>query len=294
MRSVKGVLYLVLAGVMCSIGGVCIRLTAWQPLAVNGGRGLVAACVTGLFLLYLRHRLTINASVVMGAVSLALTMNLYVLSVRLTTAANAILLMYTSPFFVMLYLWIFYKKRPTVRGGIAAMLVLGGLALLVAGSANTGGSLLGDALGLASGAAYAGVFLVNAGADGDAFSSCFFGQLLAGIIGLPALLCERDFSLQPIVCILLLGVVQLGISYIFMAKGVCLSSPFTASLVTCIEPVLSPVWVALLCGETMAGTALIGGALVLCSVVLGSLPPKVGKARKQKLQHNAQNANSNL
>ena len=40
-----------------------------------------------------------------------------------------------------------------------------------------------------------------------------------------------------------------------------------ASLVTTIEPILTPVWVALAYGEQLSGFALAGAVLVLCSVV---------------------------
>ena len=52
-----------------------------------------------------------------------------------------------------------------------------------------------------------------------------------------------------------------------MAKGLAATPPVTASLVTAIEPLLTPVWVMLVYGEGMSSFALAGAALVLCSVV---------------------------
>ncbi|MEG2659845.1 MAG: DMT family transporter [Oscillospiraceae bacterium] len=264
---------LVAAALMCSIGGVCVRMISWQPLAINGARGLIAACVTAAFMAFTHHKLRINRQIISCAVALALTMYLYVLSLKLTTAANAILLMYTSPVFVMLYMWIFLHIRPTAQSVISVVTVLCGMMLLLAdGMAR--GNIYGDILGVLSGCAYAGVFLVNTGKDGDAFSSYFLGQLLAGLIGMPFVFAVTDWQSGTLICIALLGVFQLGISYILMAKGIMHTPPFTASLITSIEPVLSPIWVMLFCGESMSKISIFGGALVICSIIYGSKPHK--------------------
>ena len=122
-------------------------------------------------------------------------------------------------------------------------------------------------LGLGSGVAYAGVFLVNTEPEGDAMASYFLGQVAGALIGLPFLSGETDFSFVPMVCIFALGVFQLGLSYVLIARGIATTPPMTASLVTAIEPILTPVWVALAYGERLSGFSLAGAVLVLCSVV---------------------------
>ncbi len=111
------------------------------------------------------------------------------------------------------------------------------------------------------------MFLVNTEPDGDAWSAYFFGQAAGALTGLPFLFAETDFSLVPVACVLALGIFQLGLSYVLMAKGLACTPPVTASLVTAIEPLLTPVWVWLIYGEGLSGFALAGAALVLCSVV---------------------------
>ena len=266
MKQKNGVWLLVTAAVLCSIGGVCIRGIPWTPLSINGARNAIAACVTAVSLVRRRHRLRWNSAVACGALSLALTTNLYVFSTKLAGAANAILLMYTAPIFVLLYLWLAKGQRPPRAAVAACALVFAGIGCFVADGL-AAGTLLGNALGLASGVSYAGVFLVNTEPDGDAQSAYFFGQLAGALLGLPFLLFETDFSPVPVACVLALGVFQLGLSYVLMAKGLASTPPVTASLVTAIEPLLTPVWVMLAWGEGLSGFALAGAALVLCSVV---------------------------
>lgn len=97
---------------MFSISGVCVKLIPWSPLAINGARGAVGALVMGLWFVGAKHRFRLNGAVLTGALALCLTNILYVFSTKLTTAANAILLQYTSPIFVVLLLWLGFGKRP--------------------------------------------------------------------------------------------------------------------------------------------------------------------------------------
>lgn len=268
-RQKNGAAYLVAAATLCSIGGVCIKFIPWTPLAINGARCAIAACVTAFAMYQRKHAPRFNLTILRGALGLALTTILYVFSTKLTTAAAAILLMYTAPAWVLGYLWIFRGRKPGAASLIACVGVMAGTALFVAdGLAAGGGSLLGNVLGLASGITYAGVFLVNADPEGDASSSYFFGQLIAACVGIPFLWGESDFSAVPLLCVGLLGVFQLGLSYLFMARGVARTSPATASILTCLEPLLCPVWVFFIYGETLSATAFAGAGVVLCSIVL--------------------------
>lgn len=169
-------------------------------------------------------------------------------------------------YFVLLYLWLAKGQKPPRAAVAACVLVFAGIGCFVADGL-AAGTLLGNALGLGSGVAYAGVFLVNTEPEGDAMSSYFLGQVAGALIGLPFLSGETDFSFVPMVCIFALGVFQLGLSYVLIARGIATTPPMTASLVTAIEPILTPVWVALAYGERLSGFSLAGAVLVLCSVV---------------------------
>ncbi|MEI3014920.1 MAG: hypothetical protein V8T36_09545 [Ruthenibacterium lactatiformans] len=49
MKQKNGAWLLALAAMLCSIGGVCIKGVPWTPLAINGARNAIAACITGAF-----------------------------------------------------------------------------------------------------------------------------------------------------------------------------------------------------------------------------------------------------
>ena len=56
-------------------------------------------------------------------------------------------------------------------------------------------------------------------------SSYFLGQVAGALIGLPFLSGETDFSFVPMVCIFALGVFQLGLSYVLIARGIATTPP---------------------------------------------------------------------
>ena len=68
--------------------------------------------------------------------------------------------------------------------------------------------------------------------------------------------------------VLLLGVVQFGLSYVFLSRGLDAVSPVTASLTSTIEPILNPILVAVFYGETIGATAVIGALLVVGSATV--------------------------
>ncbi|MGH7828822.1 MAG: EamA family transporter, partial [Candidatus Binatia bacterium] len=62
--------------------------------------------------------------------------------------------------------------------------------------------------------------------------------------------------------------VQLGIPYFLFSKGLERVSLQEASLIVLIEPVLNPIWVALVVGEVPGVATLAGGGIILLSLLL--------------------------
>ena len=67
---------------------------------------------------------------------------------------------------------------------------------------------------------------------------------------------------------LVLGVLQLGLSYALYAEAIKHVTALEAMLIPMIEPILNPVWVMLALGERPGPWAIVGGALVLGAVLV--------------------------
>ncbi|MGM9607778.1 MAG: DMT family transporter [Oscillospiraceae bacterium] len=262
----KGTLCVFLAAVLYSIGGLCMKVIPWSGMAINGGRTAIALVVIGGYLILVKHPLRFNRWVLLGAICVFSCNALFAVANKLTTAANAIVLQFTAPIFVLLFSLLFFRSKPTKLDLAACAVVFGGIVFFFADSLSVGGGR-GNVLALLSGVTYAGVFLMNEMPDSDAISSVFWGDVLSAVTGLPFLLQETDFSVVPLVSLVILGVFQVGMAYILLTIGLKTTPPVTASLVSGIEPVLNPILVAVFYGETMGTFALVGAAVVICGVV---------------------------
>ena len=130
------------------------------------------------------------------------------------------------------------------------------------------GNLTGNIVAILSGICYAGVFMMNTGKDADAISSCFLGQLTAGLVMTPLCFGETDFSLPTLAAIVALGVVQVGGAYILFSIGIQRTPAVTASLITGMEPIMNPLLVAAFYGEKVSALAVTGAIIVVCSILV--------------------------
>jgi drug/metabolite transporter (DMT)-like permease len=262
---------LLLAALCWSLAGVLFKFVPWPPLAAAGGRGLIAA----VFLLLVRGRalrFTWSPLQLGTAVAYAGCTVLFAAANKLTTAANAILLQYTAPVWIALFGSWFLGERATRAdwGTIAA--VFGGMALFFFDDLRMAG-VAGNLVALASGVAFASMtLLLRKQKDTSAVESIFLGNLMAGAVGLPFIIQSGPLpDARSWVALGLLGVVQLGVSYLLYSRAIRHVTALEAVLIPVIEPILNPVWVLLTIGERPGPLSLVGGAIVLTAVTLRTL-----------------------
>ena len=262
----RAVLFVFLASVCFSTGGLFIKLVPWSALAINGARNLIGAAVIGIYLLVTRRRIIVNRRVLIGALSMIGVTTLFAIANKLTTAANTIVLQFTAPVFVILFMALLYRQKPGRVDLITCFLVLLGVILFFVDGIQAG-NLPGNIVAVLSGICYAGVFMMNTGENADAISSCFLGQLAAGILMTPLCLGETDFSFPTLAAVFALGVIQVGGAYILFSIGIRHTPPVTASLITGMEPIMNPLLVAAFYGERVSLLAIVGAVIVICSIL---------------------------
>ena len=267
-KAAKGALFIFLSAVCFSIGGLFMKLIPWNGLAINSARNIFSFFVLAAYLRLRRHKLVISRTVLIGAAAITGTNILYCVANKLTTAGNTIILQFTMPIWVMIFSALLLKKKPGKLDVIAAVFVFAGVICFFVDSLSSG-HLAGDLLALLSGVFYAGVFMMNAGRDSDSLSSVLIGMLLNVLTGLPFLIREQPFSAGMDIWgpVLILGIFQLGLAYVFLTEGLAVTPPITASLISGIEPVLNPVLVAVFYGEMLTPLSLAGAAIVFLSVL---------------------------
>jgi drug/metabolite transporter (DMT)-like permease len=224
-----------------------------------------------VLLVYVRHpRFTWSGAQIGGAIAFALTVTLFVVATKLTTAANAVLLQYTAPVYVaFLGAW-FLGEHTRWFDWFTIVLVMGGMALFFLDTL-TPGNLLGNVCAILSGVGFAFfVLFMRRQKNESPLETVILGNFFTGLIGIPFMFesMPGPFSWSVLV---FLGVVQLGISYALYSEAIRHVSALEAILIPGIEPILNPVWVFLMLGERPGKWALVGGFIVLVSVTFRSL-----------------------
>ena len=267
MNSKKGLLLVFASAVLLSIGGLCVKKIPWNPLSINAFRSILSVGILLVFAKLSHHPFRWNAGVLVGALGVCGATVLYTVATKLTTAGNAVLLQFTAPIFVILFSWALFHERPQRRDVVASVFILGGIFCFFLDSLGSG-RLVGDVIGVLSGLCYAWFFLHKKLPGGDPVWATVLGQGMGALIGLPFLVQETQFDGTTLFYAVILGVFQLGLAYVCLTAGIQYVKPITAVLASGIQPVLNPILVAVVVGETLSRWSLLGGAVVFVSIMV--------------------------
>ncbi|MDR2197931.1 MAG: DMT family transporter [Deltaproteobacteria bacterium] len=263
-------LLLFLTALLWSSSGVLVKSVSWNPLAIAGGRGLVA----GLTVLALslprvkfRHFGPGHILTAFFYASLSIT---FVCAVKLTSVANALALQFTAPLWVaFLAPWVL-KERARLSDWIFLAVMFGGVFLFFQGGLSRSG-FWGNILALSSGFFFGAQALsLRFIKDRSPALAIVLGNILAFFLTLGFFRPPYP-DLKGFLFILALGVFQMGVSYFLYTLAVPFVSSLELVVITMAEPILSPLWAFLLIGERPSGYALLGGGVVLSAVLAFSV-----------------------
>ncbi len=272
-------LNVVIGGVLFSTGGVAIKaatLTGWQ---LSCFRSFIAGVAVLLLVPNARHGWSWRSLVV--AVPYAATFTLFTLANKLTTAANAIFLQDTAPFYILLLGPLLLGERIR-RNDIALMLALIiGLGLIFNSIQNSSeiatnpelGNLLATCAGLSWALTVIGLRWIAIRSkkhkeqpEAAVVTGCFLASLMAVFFSFPI---ESSTTVDWLI-IFYLGVFQIGLAYSLIAKGIRSISALETSLLLLVEPVFSPIWAWLLLAENPGFLSILGGSLVISATAIHS------------------------
>ncbi len=261
----KGPLCIIVASIFWSFGGLCIKLVPWGALSIIGLRSLLAAAV---FVIFRRSvKIDFSRGNVLAAICLSLTIIFFVVANKMTTAAAAILLQFSAPVFIILINLVCYKTKPKASEATAVLVTILGMLLFFADQLEPGG-LVGNLVAILSGLSFAGVFICNRRADVDPQQAMLLGFLINAVIGLPFVPFQATADPVAWGAVIFMGVFQVGMAYVFFSAGIKSTPALLACLITALEPVLNPVWVALFANETPGPFALAGGCVIVVTVLV--------------------------
>lgn len=265
----KGILFVFIAGLLWSTGGLFIKLISLPAMQLAFFRCIIAAITFGI--LFRKQILLYNRLTFLNSAFYAAILITFVIATKTTTAANAIFLQSTAPIYVLIFEPIFNKTKYERINIITVAVCVLGMLLFFVGKLEPG-HLEGNIIALLSGIAFASFFLGMKMNDPKyQHSSIFYGNILVAIISISFLFTLEYLTIKDLSMVTFLGVFQIAIAYAFFSSGLKRIYAVEASIIAMIEPVLNPVWVFIGYGETPSLTAIIGGLIILGAIIVRSL-----------------------
>lgn len=245
-------------------------------------RCLVAAAVLGVYMLIKNKSLfrfklrDIWCFLGTGLVSLMFFSICYFYSMTYNGVCVAVILLYTSPVFVMLLSLPLFKEKITYKKLIAVVLTVAGCVFVSGAAGGQSIGFLGIVLGICSGLGYALYSIFSRYAlqrNYNSMTISFYTFLFCGLGCLPfASPVSMALSLSPkaVLYSLGLGVVCCVMPYILYTKGLEYVDNTRASVIVAVEPVVASLIGVFVYNESVTAVKLLGVALVLSAVVICS------------------------
>ena len=265
----KGILYVFIAALLWSSGGLFIKLISFSAMQLSFFRCSIAAITFAL--IFRKQILLVNKLSIINSAIYAVVLISFVIATKTTTAANAIFLQATAPIYVLIFEPLINKTRYERINVITVGVCVLGMILFFVGKLEPG-HLEGNLVALISGITFAAFFLGMKRNDQKyQQSSIFWGNILVALICIPFLSSLEMISFSDLWMVSFLGVFQIAVAYAFFASGLKRIFAVEASIISMVEPVLNPVWVLIGYGEVPSVTAIIGGTIILGAIIIRTL-----------------------
>ena len=270
-----------LCAFLWSSSGGLVKYMEWNGMVIACLRSLIAGVALWAYLLFIGKKLVVNRTTLTVGIAVCIKYACFIIGNKLTSTTNMVALQYTSPVFMLLITYFVFHQKVKRKDVLVAIATAAGIAMLTLdrpGPSNTLGNLMGLAVGITT----AIMYLMTSKSESfeESLSVITIGHLYTAIVLFPFLFTsEIAINVRNVGGILILGLVQQAVAYIFYTFSIRSAPPLTCSLIASITPLLSPVWAAILVQEIPGVQAIIGFVIVLVAITLWSVSNAKEKAR---------------
>jgi drug/metabolite transporter (DMT)-like permease len=268
-----GIVLVVAAAIAWSTAPLFTRLLHYDSWTILFWRGLFGGGFIAAFLMVTQGRaglrelsgMRTNGWLVAGLSTLAMVT--FIPALQLTSVANVAIIIAAQPFAAAALAWIWFRETARLRTLMAALVALGGVAIIVSGAAG-GADVRGIGLAcLMMFAVAAMTVAIRRHKETSMVAAAAMSNFLGSLISIP--FAHSIASVSPIDLVLLsmFGLLQVGLGLTLFALGSRLLPSGQASLIATLETPLMPFWVWLAFQEVPAFPALAGGTLVMGAVI---------------------------
>ena len=170
------------------------------------------------------------------------------LSFKITSSGNVILIQYAAPIYVALFSFTFLGEKANIADWISIMIIFLGLSSFFHKDLSYF-QLWGNVLSILSGIGFAGLTLcMRKEKKASPIDCVLIGNILTFLVCIPFYKNGVTLDIKPWVSIIFLGVIQLGISYIFFSIAIKYVKALDAIIYPLIEPLVNPLLTFLFLG----------------------------------------------
>jgi DME family drug/metabolite transporter len=213
---------------------------------------------------------------VLGVLGVAASNYFYYLAIEKTNVATAIIVQYTAPVWVLLYMVLRGRQKPTLQRLAGVALALAGIAMVL-GIFESGGLRL-NTVGVMAAlfAAFSFAFYNVGGHDilkrYDRWMVLLYTTFTAAlfwiVVNPPWKIIATHYSGNQWAFLFLFSMVSMLVPFSFYFAGLQHLEPTRAIIVSCLEPVFSIVIAAIVLGEVLRPLQTVGILMVLAAILV--------------------------
>lgn len=254
-----------------STAGLLARLVATDPWTTLFWRSFYAIASLLVYLLWREGRGVLGGFRRLGVAGWAMgacfggSMVFFITALAHTSVAAVQVFLASAPLFAAILGWFILGERISGAKALAIGICVAAIGFIVGDG--EAGHLLGNLLALGMVVTYAGsVVLARLRADVPTTEATVVGMLMVMAIAAPL---ARLSGIAPGEMALLagFGVVQMGLALVMFTAGVRLIPAADVGLISLVEATAGPFWVWLALGENPGWRTLVGGAVVMLTVL---------------------------
>jgi drug/metabolite transporter (DMT)-like permease len=271
----KGLALTAFGGLTLTVDIPLIRLAAgdnWTILFLRSGTTLLATLViwavwrsfSSKTPQLIPGRLGLVVAALYGVGSVA-----FIIAVYNTSTANLVFILAFNTMFAALLSWLFLKERPRPATLLAMLLMIVGVLIIVWDSVGSG-QMLGNLMALTSAFCIACAITISRASGREMGFTSLIGVLFPFVVA-GVMVSETGLNVSAPWWIIFNGAVVMPIAFFCLANGPkYLSSPEVAMFYL-LETVLAPIWVWMIFAEVPTRNSLIGGTILIVTLVAHSL-----------------------
>jgi len=197
----------------------------------------------------------------------------FIISVRLSTVANAVFLEYSAPIFIVVLARVILKEKIDRKTLVALVLTFLGILVIFGGDFNPN-FILGNIFGLLAGICYSAEVIIGKklGSYYVGHKTAFWQCIIASLILIPTIDFSQILSLSITNLIILIsfGLVTIGVAESLLFQGLRIIRAQDVSIFIVLDAILNPFFVFIFFWIKPPLETLIGGAFIIAAILMQS------------------------